>query len=522
MGRGAGGHIARERCQPGAAMGDEDEKHRWHSRPVLAGLTRTVLFAVPLALAVLAVRALHQFVLGDFAPWLQLAVSAVVGIVVALLTERATRRFLPLPALLRMSMLFPGRAPSRLLVTRRAGSEAALRRMLEARDPDPQQAATAMMALIGALAAHDKRSRGHCERVRLFTDMIADELTLTRGERDRLCWAALLHDVGKLEIATAILNKPGALNASEWERMRRHPTDGARLCAPLLAWLGPSGRGIAEHHEKYDGTGYPNGISGERISLAGRVIAVVDAYETMTAARPYKKPITTRAAREELAKCAASQFDPVIVKAFLAVSVPRMMWATGPFSLLTHLPYLRNLQLVGSQVASASASSAVQVAGVTALAVGTAVAPLTAATAAPTAIATPTVLGSVASPAGSSSRPSPQASTTATPTAGPTRQARGPTRQARARHVPGYSQPATVAGAGQAGVNAIPQGPPRSVTGPPKVTSLPQVTGQAKVKGRSKAKGQPKVRRPKVTGQPKVKGPKVTGQAKAKGPKSTS
>jgi HD domain-containing protein len=206
--------------------------------------------------------------------------------------------------------------------------------------------------------------------------MVAAQLGISRGERDRLCWAALLHDVGRLEIAVSILNKPGALNASEWERMRRHPADGARLCAPLLAWLGPSGHGILEHHEKYDGNGYPNGLSGDHISLAGRVISVVDAYETMTAARPYKKPLTTRAAREEVAKCASSHLDPVIVRAFLAVSVPRLMWATGPLSLLTHLPYLRELQIIGTQPAAVSASSAAQAAGVTALAVATAVLPM--------------------------------------------------------------------------------------------------------------------------------------------------
>ena len=467
-------------------MGQLDDTDRWQSRPVLAGLTRIALLGVPLAVALLVVRGLHQFALGSFAPLLQLVVSAVAGLVVAVLTERATRRFLPLPALLRMSMLFPGRAPSRLLVMRRASSNEELRRMLAARDPDPHQAATAMMALIGALAAHDKRSRGHCERVRLFTDMVAAELALARGDRDRLCWTALLHDVGKLEIATAILNKPGALNASEWDRMRRHPADGARLCAPLLAWLGPLGRGIAEHHEKYDGSGYPNGLSGDGISLAGRVIAVVDAYETMTAARPYRKPVTTRAAREELARCAASHFDPVIVRAFLAVSVPRMMWATGPLSLLTHLPYVRDLQLVGTQVASASASSAVQVAGVTAVAVGTAIVPMSAAAATPAAPSSHnSVLLSGSSTDGDAKTPSTRVAATTAATA-------RPVHEAHLRTVAGSPAQPKVAVASQVVGNGSSQ------------RSTSQVTHPSTVK-------QPKVKQPKVK-QPKVKQPKVKQQ----------
>jgi len=317
--------------------------------------------------------------------------------------------------------------------------------------------------------------------------MVAAELALSRGDRDRLCWAALLHDVGKLEISTAILNKPGALNATEWDRMRRHPADGARLCAPLLAWLGPPGRGIAEHHEKYDGSGYPNGLSGDGISLAGRVIAVVDAYETMTAARPYRKPVTTRAAREELVKCAASHFDPVIVRAFLAVSVPRLMWATGPLSLLTHLPYLRDLQLVGTQVASASVTSAVQVAGVTAVAVGTAIVPLTAADATPAALSTHnSVLLNSSSAAGDAETPSVRVSataaaiavTTGAATAKPTHGARRPSGAAGSPHQP------KVAGGSHAGGDGS---SPRSTS---QVTQSPTVK-QPKVK-------QPKVKQPNV------------------------
>jgi hypothetical protein len=214
---------------------------------------------------------------------------------------------------------------------------------------------------------------------------------------------------------------------------------------------------------------------------------VVDAYETMTAARPYRKPVTTRAAREELVKCAASHFDPVIVRAFLAVSVPRLMWATGPLSLLTHLPYLRDLQLVGTQVASASVTSAVQVAGVTAVAVGTAIVPLTAADATPAALSTHnSVLLNSSSAAGDAETPSVRVSataaaiavTTGAATAKPTHGARRPSGAAGSPHQP------KVAGGSHAGGDGS---SPRSTS---QVTQSPTVK-QPKVK-------QPKVKQPNV------------------------
>jgi hypothetical protein len=180
-----------------------------------------------------------------------------------------------------------------------------------------------------------------------------------------------LHDIGKLEIAGAVLNKPGALDADEWDLIRAHPLDGARIAAPLMAWLGEWSGGIPEHHERYDGTGYPLGLAGTGISRAGRMVAVIDAFETMTASRSYKQPMNTRAARAELARCAGTHFDPLAVRAFLNISLPRLLWAMGPLALLVHLPFLRSLETAGSQVGSAVATGA----GATVLAVGVTVAP---------------------------------------------------------------------------------------------------------------------------------------------------
>jgi hypothetical protein len=132
------------------------------------------------------------------------------------------------------------------------------------------------------------------------------------------------------------------------------------------------GLGIVEHHERYDGTGYPHGLAATAISPAGRIVGLIDAYETMTASRTYKKAMTTRAAREELAQCAGSHFDPAYVRAFLAVSLPRVLWAMGPLALVLQLPFLRSLGEAGARAGAVSGqatalagSGAVAAAGVT-------------------------------------------------------------------------------------------------------------------------------------------------------------
>ena len=265
--------------------------------------------------------------------------------------------------------------------------------------------------LTAALQSHDRRTRGHAERVRIYTDMLAEELRLPDEDRDRLRWAALLHDIGKLSVRARTLNKPGKLDAREWEEIKRHPLEGERIAEPLLAWLGEWGDAIAHHHERFDGDGYPNRLAGESISYAGRIVAVADAYDTMTAARTYKRPMATRAARQELARCAGGQFDPVMVRAFFSISLPRLVWKTGPLSFLLQLPFLARLQEVGvqtlanvGQVATAAAAAA---------AVGAAVAsgPLPAASAAPV----PRPPAAVAPSAASNPQTTPAPTSSATP-----------------------------------------------------------------------------------------------------------
>ncbi|MEX2288763.1 MAG: HD-GYP domain-containing protein [Mycobacteriales bacterium] len=355
-----------------AALETRPDQH-WRARPVLAGVLRWGLLGVPLVAASGAALLVGRLLpVGVRSSWWGLAVLLAVAVAVAAAVERAARRLLPIALLLKLSMIFPDRAPSRLKLARSAATRSPNRSLLRhSAEAGPVDTAELVLKLVTALGTHDRRTRGHCERVRLLCDMLGAELKLDHDARERLRWAALLHDVGKMRVPLRILNKPGRLTAREQDAMRQHPVVGAELAVPLRSWMGEWGEGILDHHEKYDGSGYPHGRAGHDISVAGRLIGLIDAFETMTAARPYKKAMATRTAREELARCAGTHFDPLMVRAFLGISLPRVLWAMGPLSFLFQLPFLRPLADTGARTAAVApqAAGAAVVSGVAGAAV---------------------------------------------------------------------------------------------------------------------------------------------------------
>ena len=301
-------------------------------------------------------------------PWVVVwwAAVIIVSAAVAALVERIARRWLPLAVLLQLSLVFPDRAPRRFRMARGAGRLRVLEdRICDARQrgvsDEPAEAAEEILSLVAALSAHDRKTRGHSERVRAFTDVIASEIGLSEDDQDRLRWAALLHDIGKLRVPRRILNKTGRPDDREWRLLRDHPEAGERIVAPLLPWLGEWGKTIAQHHERYDGTGYPHGLAGGEISLGARIVAVADSFEVMTASRTYKKPMTVPAARAELLACAGAQFDPDVVRSLFSVSIGHLWWIAGPTSWIAATPFLGSAQRAVGQVAVAAQTAAVVV-----------------------------------------------------------------------------------------------------------------------------------------------------------------
>ena len=365
---------------------------QWKSRPVVALLFRAGIGLLPLVVAA-AVTLTTQILLlapalkGQSIGWYIAAyvVLAAATMMVAMVVERAARRGLPLVALLRLSMLFPDQAPSRFQMARTAGNPAALARLAEQAD-EQGAAAAQVLALLSRLSEHERRTRGHSERVRVYADLLGEQLGLVEQDRARLRLAALVHDVGKLTVPASVLLKPGRPTAEEWATLQGHPEAGIELAGPVAEWLGPWIGCINEHHERFDGTGYPRRLAGDQISLAGRIVAVADAFETMTANRPYKKQLSVTAARKELTDCAGSHFDPAVVRAFTDISLPQLRRRTLAAGIFIHIPLLGPAQSAMGQLLGLAGP-----AGTSAMATFTAGVPATAAVM--TALATTVAVG---------------------------------------------------------------------------------------------------------------------------------
>jgi HD-GYP domain-containing protein (c-di-GMP phosphodiesterase class II) len=182
--------------------------------------------------------------------------------------------------------------------------------------------------LLRALAERNPDLSDHLADVAQLAVATARRLALPEDEVELARHGAELHDVGKVAIPDAILTKPGPLDHSEWEFVRRHTLIGERIIAAAPA-LAPVARIVRSSHERWDGAGYPDGLQGEEIPLCARIVAVADAFDAMTAERPYSPAVSAEAALDELRRCSGSQFDPVVVQAFASAWRARALNAVG-------------------------------------------------------------------------------------------------------------------------------------------------------------------------------------------------
>jgi putative two-component system response regulator len=173
-----------------------------------------------------------------------------------------------------------------------------------------------LLTIANAVEARDRYTRGHVERVTIYAVATGAQMGLREDELRTLAVAGLLHDVGKIGIPDLLLTKPGALTADEYDVMKQHPLIGAAILE-RSASLRDAVPGILHHHERWDGAGYPHGLAGDAISVAGRIVAVVDTYDAICTSRPYRPMRPEAVALEELARCRGGQFDPRAVDAFL-------------------------------------------------------------------------------------------------------------------------------------------------------------------------------------------------------------
>jgi HD-GYP domain-containing protein (c-di-GMP phosphodiesterase class II) len=176
-------------------------------------------------------------------------------------------------------------------------------------------------ALANAVEARDHVTGDHVERVRSMSARVGQILNLDSDTLRQLEFGAVLHDVGKIGSPDAILGKAGPLTPAEYKTMQEHPIIGRRILEGV-SFLTPALPAVEAHHERWDGTGYPHGLAGDAIPLAGRIVAVVDAFDVMTSDRPYRAALSLETARAALIAGKGTQFDPSVVDAFLRGEEP--------------------------------------------------------------------------------------------------------------------------------------------------------------------------------------------------------
>ena len=170
--------------------------------------------------------------------------------------------------------------------------------------------------LLQSLFKKSIREMEHSKRVGSLAQRFARHLRFSEAEEEALHSVGVMHDIGKIAISTKILNKKESLNDEEWKEIRRHPEIGFNLLSSVNQYA-PLAEQVLCHHERWDGTGYPNQIAGETIPLYSRILALCDSFDAMTNMRPYKNVITVNEALDEIQRCSSRQFDPNLAGRFI-------------------------------------------------------------------------------------------------------------------------------------------------------------------------------------------------------------
>jgi HD-GYP domain-containing protein (c-di-GMP phosphodiesterase class II) len=182
-----------------------------------------------------------------------------------------------------------------------------------------RELSSAYLSMVRTLAevceAKDHHTRSHLDRTYRYATLLTQRLAPEYNQRAEIGFGFLLHDIGKVGIPDSVLNKPGPLTEEEWAVMRTHPLLGVELVKPLR-FLGDAVNIVREHHERWDGRGYPAGLKGEEIFLPARIFMMADTFDAMTSDRPYREAMPIHAALEEIEAHAGSQFDPEVARAW--------------------------------------------------------------------------------------------------------------------------------------------------------------------------------------------------------------
>jgi len=193
-----------------------------------------------------------------------------------------------------------------------------------------------LTVLANAIEVRDQYTRGHVERVMAYALALANELGWFGQRLDQLRFGAILHDIGKIHISEEILTKKDSFDNQEWDEVYKHPLTGVEMIKDI-PYLSSAIPVIRHHHERWDGAGYPDGLGGEQIPIAARIVAVADSFDAMTTSRPYRPALSLEEAYEEILANAEGQYDPAVVAAF------RRAWEAGHIQAISAGPRTKNI-----------------------------------------------------------------------------------------------------------------------------------------------------------------------------------